>query len=356
MPLSTPARSEILARVRTDYRVETSVDPLRRSKEYGLLRALTGQSAALYGLARYYFRQLFPDSAEAQYFWRWLGIFGLSQKPAQAWVGTFQFTGTAGTNIPTGTVVARSDGIQYQTTATGVIAANGVTTVAAAAKVAGAASDLDVGQQLTLGSSIAGIATAVSVISVTATGEDAETATAALIRLLQRLRNPPRGGGPGDYVSWALEVPGATRAWEYPRQFGPNTVGVSFVRDGDGLGALALPDATERAEMQSYLNAHVPVTVDAHVNTLVAVPVDVSIGDLTPDTPDIRAAIILQLKDQFSQDAVPGGTIFNSRIDAAISGAEGEQSHTLLEPQFDTSVGVNEFPILGDVVFQGGEG
>lgn len=355
MSLTTPARSEILARVRTDYRVETGVDPLRRSKEYGLVRAVAGQSAGLYGLARFYFKQLFPDTAEDSFLWRWVGIFlgADGQKPAVAWAGGLNFTGSNATTIPSGTILARRDGAQYQTTQT--VTLYGTPTAAATATATalepGTASDLDVGAQLTLGTAIPGVAAAVTVSSVTQTGVDTESVTAGRTRLLQRLASPPRGGSKGDYIFWALKLPAATRAWEYPRQFGPNSVGVSFVRDGDGLGAEILPDASERAEMLAHLRSLVPVTVDVYVNELVAQPVDITIADLIPDTPDVRRAIEASLEDRFSRDVVPGGSIALSRIDEAISAAEGEFSHTLVQPSASPTTSHNGFLVLGNVTF-----
>lgn len=344
-----PTRAAILQRIKTDYRVEVGADPLRRSVEYALCRALMGQSAGLYGLLQYYLKQLFPDTAEDQYLWRWVRIFlgDDGQKPATYWTGQIAMGGTPGTVVPKDTVLVRSDGQQYVTTAAGVVS----TLIPASSVEPGLASNLDIGQQLSLGNPIVGVTTQAVVYSVTTTGEDPEKIEAARARLMQRLSSPPRGGGPGDYVAWALQYQGCTRAWEYRNPLGPNTVSISYVRDGDGLGAAVLPDATDRAAMLAHMQARVPITVDVFVNELTAVPVPIVIGGLSPDTPEIRAGILLALQDQFARDSEPGMPMARSRIDAAISAAPGEFQHTLQLPASNPTPGVHEFLVLGDVSY-----
>jgi uncharacterized phage protein gp47/JayE len=64
-------------------------------------------------------------------------------------------------------------------------------------------------------------------------GSDIESIPDLRARLLERIQNPPSGGAAEDYVAWALEVPGVTRAWVYPKEMGAGTVTVRFVRDND---------------------------------------------------------------------------------------------------------------------------
>jgi uncharacterized phage protein gp47/JayE len=352
MPLVTPTRAEILERIKTDFRVEVGADPLRRSVEYGLARALMGQSAALYGYARYIFKQLFPDTADEQYFWRWAGIFlgDNPQKPAEFWRGSVDFTGAV-EPIPAGTVITRSDGAEYTTDADAVVGGGGTVTIACTASVAGAAGDVDVGQPLALGTPIAGVDTACVVSAVSQTGEDPETPADGLIRLLLRLSSPPKGGGPGDYVAWALAFPGCTRAWEFPLLDGPNNVAVAFVRDGDGVGAFAIPDPTERSEMLAYLETVVPVTVVVSVIDLTAEVVDIMITDLNPDTSDVRDAIETSLQDLFTRAAAPDSSLAISQISAAISSAAGEISHTLTAPTIAPVAATNQLLVLGTITY-----
>lgn len=350
MPYIPPDKLQILQRMKTDFRVELGADPLRRTVEYALIRALMGQSSAHYGATRYYFNQLYPDTAEDQYLWRWVGIFlgQDGQKPATYWLGTVQFNGTNATVIPSGTTIVRSDGIQFSTTASGSIT-GGYATCTATSEDPGAAADIDVGQPLALGSPITGVATTCYVTTVTQSGVDPESVSAAKTRLLQRLSSPPKGGGPGDYVAWALSYPGCTRAWEFPRLEGPGSVSVAFARDADGLGVDALPDASERAEMLAYLVSKVPVTVDPYVIELIPRPVNIVISGLDPDTVEVRASITLGLQDLFSRESEPAKALPLSRIDAAISAASGEYEHTLVSPTVTPVAATNEMLVLGTV-------
>ena len=61
-------------------------------------------------------------------------------------------------------------------------------------------------------------------------GTDTETDDQLRARILHRIQNPPMGGAQADYVTWALAVPGVTRAWAAPEQ-GPGTITVRFLMD-----------------------------------------------------------------------------------------------------------------------------
>lgn len=71
--------------------------------------------------------------------------------------GNVRFYGTAGTVIPTGTIVLSSTGLQYATTAQVTIGSTGQATVAAKAKVGNMGGNLAVNTPLTLSSAIVGV-------------------------------------------------------------------------------------------------------------------------------------------------------------------------------------------------------
>ena len=350
MAFDIPERSAILARILGDFRTEVGAEPLRRSVERALAVALMGQSRAHYGVMRYGIDQCFVDTADDQHFWRWAQIYGITQKPAVAWYGTIDFTGTNGTSIPDGTALTRADGSTY-TTDGAVTISGGTATAVVFADLAGADGSCDNGTVLTLSSPIAGVDPDGAVASTATEGSDAEDKADALVRVLLRLRTPPSGGGPGDYVRWALEVPGVTRAWEFPLIDGPNTVAVAFVRDDDGTGSAILPDAGERADVLAHLQERAPITASVSVITLTALTVDVQISALTPDTAGVRTAIETSLADLFSREAEPNVELALSRIDAAISGATGEVSHVLDLPATAPSPTSAQIPILGTVTY-----
>jgi uncharacterized phage protein gp47/JayE len=336
-------------------RLELGSDPLRRSVEYALARAITGQSKGHYGFLRWIFRNCLPDSADADTLWRWARIFGIDQKTPTPWQGTYRFTGVDGTTVPALTEIVRSDGVTYTTDAAGDIGddTTGILEVAVTATAAyyGTDGNNDDAQPLALVTPITDIDPSGVVVDTTHTGTDIETPEEGLERLLLRLRTPPSGGGPGDYVRWALEVDGVTRAWEFANLYGPNTVGVAFVRDNDGAGAAIIPDSTERAAMDAYLLTKVPITVTATAIVLVAVAVDVTISNLLPDTSAVEAAIETSLEDFFRREGAPDTSLALSRIDAAVSAGDGEISHDLDAPVAAVVTTSAQIPILGTVTF-----
>lgn len=342
--LTVPTQQAIIQRVKADFRAELGVEPLRRSVEYALIRALGGQSKGLYATLQYIFREAFPTTAKVN-FWRWASLFDITQKPATAWTGVYRFTGNDGTAIPSGTLLARADGKLYETTADAEVGSSvsGRVDVAVEASEGGTVSNCDDETVLVLSSPVSGVDSDGEVQSTTVDGTDVEDIEDGLARLLQRLREPPSGGVSGDYVRWALEVEGVTRAWE--NSPGPGEVTILFVRDDDGSGAAILPNAGERSALQEYVQSKAPITVTVGVLELTAANFQVEITDLSPDTLAVRSAIDEALADFFVREAEPGGTIFVSRLREAISGAAGEVSHTLVWPAVDTTVAADEMPI-----------
>src|SRR5262245_61945516 len=134
MPLTRPTLSELVDRAAADIeaRLPGTDARLRRSVLNVLARMQAGAVHGLYGAIEFLPRQIIPAQAEPEYLERWCSVWGIPRVPAAAATGNVTFTGTNGAAIPAGTVVARSDGAEFTTTAPGVIAA-GTATVAVAA-------------------------------------------------------------------------------------------------------------------------------------------------------------------------------------------------------------------------------
>jgi uncharacterized phage protein gp47/JayE len=84
-------------------------------------------------------------------------------------------------------------------------------------------------------------------------GADIEPIDELLDRLLFRKRNPPVGGAVHDYVLWARELPGVSRAWAFDVWHGSGTVGLAWVYDDR---AIITPTAADRTTMETYLFRH----------------------------------------------------------------------------------------------------
>ncbi|MBI4800443.1 MAG: baseplate J/gp47 family protein, partial [Desulfarculus sp.] len=83
-------------------------------------------------------------------------------------------------------------------------------------------------------------------------GADQEADAALLARLLYRIQTPPQGGAGSDYIRWALEVPGVTRAYVYPRRLGAGSVGLTVLMDDAAYGPI--PSAEDVARVQAYID------------------------------------------------------------------------------------------------------
>lgn len=335
-----PPLRDLISRTLADTQSRLSAEELlRRSDAEVLARVLAGAAHGLYGYLDWISAQVIYDTAEAEILERWAGLFGIDRKPAETASGTVTATGAG--NIPVGTLYRRSDGAEFEVTADAV--APGPVSVQAV--VAGAAGNTEAGS-LQLLTPIAGVTTAAAVVSIS-NGSDAEDDASLRNRLRARLRQPAHGGSAPDYVQWALEVPGVTRAWVYPMELGAGTVTVRFVRDND---AAIIPDAAEVAAVQSHLDEVRPVTAQVTVVAPVPVPLDFSIA-LTPDSAAARAAVQASLADLLAREAEPGATILISRIREAISVAAGESDHVLSAPAANVDHATGQMAVMGGITW-----
>lgn len=352
MAFNTPSLSELISRITDDLvsRLELDAPLLRRSPTRIFARVFGNAVHGTYGFIRWLADQLFASRADAEYLDLHGAEYGIARKAAVAATGSIDFTGTDGTDIPAGTVLQRSDGVQYETTEL-VSIAGGVASAAAQAVLPGADGNADADTSVTLISPIAGVDTQATVASVGFTGgEDIESDDAYRARILSRKRNVPMGGAVNDYIRWALEVTGVTRVWVEPLAMGPGTVTVRFVTDDDPDGII--PDAAKVQEVQDYIDdpSRKPVTAQVDVVAPIAVALDMEIAP-APDTQAVRDAIKAELADLLRREGEPGATILLTHIREAISTAAGETDHDLISPGADVTHSAGEIPVLGTITW-----
>lgn len=348
MPYSRPTLPEIINRVRADVISRLAQDDvLRRSDAEVYSRVLAGVTHSLYGFIDWLSKQLIYDTAEDEILDRWASIWlTVPRKPAAAATGTVTLTGQVGAVVASGALLQALDGVQYQTTAP--VTFTGTSAVAnVEAIVPAAAGNRAAGQTLTMATPVPGVQPG-ALASALVGGADAESNEALRARLIARIQTPPHGGSAADYVAWALEVPGVTRAWCYPLELGAGTVTVRFMRDNDS--GSAIPDAGEIAAVQAYINTLKPVTANLTVLAPVATPLNLTIA-VTPNTPAVRQAVQEELADLIRREAVPGGTLLISRIRAAISAAAGESNYVMSVPSADVSLATGQITTLGVITW-----
>ena len=349
MPFVRPTLPAIISRTFADLtsRLTLSGAVLRRSVVGVLSRVLAGASHMLHGHLDWVAREAIIYTAIdtiPQHAATW----GLTPTSAVSATGTVDFTGTInGTVMPAGTALLRSDGEEFTTDAEATLSALALS-VAVTAVNAGVDGNTDAGATLRVTEPISGITSTGTVDGDGLTsGTDIETNPALKVRLLERIQNPPHGGSEADYIRWAKEVSGVTRAFVYPAHLGLGTVGVTFLRDND---ASPIPDAGEVTTVQTYINTVRPVTADVTVFAPTGVALDFEI-ELTPDTSAVRAAVEAELEDMLLRDAVPGGTIYLSRIREAVSIAAGETDNIVTDPAANVTHAAGEIATMGTITW-----
>lgn len=346
-----PTLAELNERTRADINsgIPGADARLRRSFLGVLARTLAGLAHGLYGYLDWIARQSNPYWATGKGLEAWARVWGVGRKLATKASGTAVFAGSNGAVVPAGVEIIRGDGVGYVTTDEATVS-DGIVTVPIRAVTAGVDGNAAVGVLLQFVSPVAGVNSSGEVVgSALAGGTDTEPDSELRARLLDRIQSPPHGGSDADYRRWAREVPGVTRAWVAPMEMGAGTVTVRFMMDGtypDGI-----PEAGDVLAVQEYIDAVRPVTAEVFVAAPVAVPLDIEITDLVPNTAAVKAAVEAELRDMIRRVAVPGGTIPVSKIWEAVSIATGEESHKITVPAGDVPHSTGEIATFGAVTY-----
>lgn len=351
MPLTFPTQPEITAGIRGDVegRLPGADTRTPRSPFDVLVRVLAYVHHTVLGWLLWLERQAWPWSAEREYLDRAAAWWGVSRKPAAFAGGTVTVTGAVGTVVPLDNRLRRADGAEYIVDADTAIGSGGTGTVLVVAASAGAAGNAAAGTPVTLVSPVAGVLSAAVVGPVGLVGGADEESDADLrSRLAARVQSPPAGGNARDYVRWALEFPGVTRAWCFPLENGAGTVTVRFAMDDVYLDGIALE--ADRLALLAWMAERAPATADVTVGIPTAVARDYTIT-VSPDTPAGRAAIEAELRDLIRREGAPGGVLRLSREREAISRAAGETDHTLTSPTADLVCTSTQLPVLGSLTW-----
>lgn len=353
MAFNRPTLAQLIERVRADleFSLAGTDAHLRYTYEEVFAMVEAGLAHGLHGHLLWLSKQLIIDTSEDEYLLRWADIFGVTRSVAVAAVGFLTITGVSTTVISAGDEFQRSDGSIVTLDSDATIVA-GTVDAPVTAVVAGVLANSDPGTSYTKSTpqvDVDSVATVTDVDGIgIAQGADIESIDALKVKLLSRIRTPPKGGGPGDYVNWALEVSGVTRAWELPNQYGHNTVGLTFVRDND---VSIIPDAGEVTTMQAYLDTKAPITVEVTAFAPTPIDLDVTLTTLTPNTLTIQSAIDTELEDYILRTAEPSATHYISQINEVISLAAGETDHVMTVPAANVVTAVFEILVKGTTTF-----
>ncbi|PTT31889.1 baseplate J/gp47 family protein [Pseudomonas sp. HMWF021] len=344
MPFETPTLPVLINRTQSDL----ASDALRRSDAQVLSRTLSGTAYGLYGYLNWIAEQILPDKADEETLER-IASLRLNQprKVAQPAEGSVSFTAAAGAVLDRDVVLQAVDGRMYRVTM-GVTTVSGTNITTIEAVEAGILGNADAGLALTLVQPVSGVTNAFTVLAPGLTGGGARESLESLRgRVIRSYRIIPHGGSADDYETWALEVPGVTRAWCRGNYVGPGTVGLFVMRDND---AVPVPNPTQLAEVKAYIDPLRPVTAELYVLAPAPKPVLYSVHPV-PDTTAVRAAIQAQLIDLHDREAGLGSTLLISHIREAISSASGETDNTLIVPSANVTAAANELLTFGGITW-----
>jgi uncharacterized phage protein gp47/JayE len=359
MPWSTPTLREVRSIVRDNIRA--TLPGADASIANSVLRVLSDAQGGLCHLNLQYIDwlalQLLPDTAETEWLDRhgdiWLvnadGTTG--RKMASFAQGSVTFTGVNGTIVPLGTQLEGSPAsvtVGYETTAE-ITIGTGPTEAPVRALDAGAFGNASPGDSLSVLSSVPGADGSATVVQLGG-GTDTENDNDLRSRILHRIQNPPMGGAVADYVTWALAVPGVTRAWAAPEQ-GIGTITVRFLMDELRADDDGWPTPDDVQTVHNYINKMRPVTVkDCYVLAPIKQFIDITIRNLQPDTAE--GAVEASVRDMLYQKASPGATIYAAWVSNAIMEAPTVRSFTLMTTDDYPMPSLGHMAVLGTILFE----
>ena len=348
MTFQLPTLPELIERVGGD--LTSNADAaLRRSDQRALVRVHSGASHEMHGYLGWTARQILPDECDEAMLLRHARLrLAVPRKDAAAAAGFVSASGAEGKTIDAGALLQADDQRRYVVVETVAIRA-GTAKVQIRALDAGMAGNVAAGVRLRFVSPVVGVSDTVVVLDAGISGgTDQESIDRLRQRVIRSYRLVPDGGNGDDYVTWALEVPGVTRAWCRPRYMGLGTVGVFFMRDDD---LNPVPDEQACALVKAHIESRRPVTAELYVLAPKPRPIDFDIR-LSPDDEATRQAVVESLSDLLEREGELGVTVLESHLRYAISGARGERDHKLLQPADDVALQPNEIPVMGEVTWR----
>lgn len=323
MPYPRPTLTQLWQQAAADIAANLpGADALLRYTNLGVLaKVIAAAINGVFGYVDWVARQCTPFTATGEYLEAWAALKNVFRSAATAARGQLQFTGTSGELIPAATPIVRADGRAYVSTADATVI-GGVATVTIVDTTPGAAGNSQSGTQFTLGVGIAGVTSTGAASTAITGGADPQTDASLRTDMLKAYAAPPQGGDLADYVNWALQVPGVTRAWTVGSALGAGTVQVyamlddaeaafgGFPQGTNGVAANETRDTAATGDQLTIAN-HIfplrPVTALVYVYAPVTNPVAMTISQIAGVSTAIKAAIAAAFAQVLLEQAAPGG-------------------------------------------------
>ena len=368
MPWQMPTLESLRATNRNNVQAKLRSAPLIPNS---VARVMADSNAGLAYLTMLYIEwlalQLMPDTSETEWLDRHASIWlpNNGRKQATFSNGIVTCTGIQGIGVPAGTILqaSKADGtiLTFQT-AYAINIGTGPTPVPVTALTPGT-TGLQVNNTLSFQTGISGVTGSATITSFTE-GIDQENDDQLRYRVLLRIHQPPMGGDAMDYVQWALQVPGVTRAWCSANELGIGTVTLRFMMDSVRADPNPMisgfPLQQDIVTMANYIDSKRPVSVkDRFIGPPVPYPINFTITGLNNENNLAeQEAIALGVADMLVQKGAPASTvngifippppIYAAWVSDAILQASGVQYFTLL--MNDQIMPYNgNLPVLGTI-------
>lgn len=194
------------------------------------------------------------------------------------------YVGAGSTTIPSGTQFLMANSLQGQVTANTTVSDGGI--VPAASIDVGAETNLNVGDKVTFINPPLNVLTEATVTTAFTGGLDDETESRLRDRILNRLKNAPRGENWAQIVEWCLEASAAIQyAFVYPDLGGPSSFKVVPVIAADPTNDAFTRDASAYvSDITSYLNGKVFSKRDFKVQAAADVTVNATLNIEIPES------------------------------------------------------------------------
>jgi len=380
MPYSRPTLTLLRQQVAGDINVALAgADGLLRRANLKVIGEVeAGLTNLQFGYLDWIALQAVPFTSTDEFLQGWGALKNVTQKGAVAASGGTTLTGIAGTDIPLGTILVRGDGRTYISTADVAIGGGGSVEVPAVDQTPGAAGNTLVGSVMSLSKAIENVNVNGTVTTAFVGGADVETQDAFRSRVLERYAAPPQGGAAQDYVTWALEIPGVTRAWVIPNGAGAGTVVVypmldvteaafgGFPQGTNGVATNEPRDVAATGDQLLVANyiygpTRQPVTALVYAVAPVADPKNFTIAGLNPSNTTMKQAVAAAITDVFLREGSPGGaklpngnvggTIAMADIYAAIDAIPGIVDFVITSPLADITSATGYLATLGTITW-----
>lgn len=296
--------------------------------------------------------QSFIVTSTGAYLDRGTAEMGVSRIVASYAVGNVTLTGMTGTIIPSGTLLATTQGTQFRTTVDATIGTEGTITVSIKAVVAGGNGDLPGGTITVIPVVVSGL---ISVNNATATygGENEETDEELRIRYFTEISQRSEAGNVAQYEKWATEYAGIGRSKVFPLWNGANTVKVSILNANNVVASQALID-----DFQSYLdpgasglgNGVAPIGAVVTVVTATAISINVSTNVVLAAGYTEATGVQEAIESYFATLAYNKSTVSYLGVAAKIldvASIDQVKSLTINSGTSDIALGIEEIPEIG---------